>query len=47
MAGDYKLYTNFIIEFTIFADRYKYIKKYKIRLLKEKILAFIKKVLKI
>ena len=47
MAGDYKLYANFITEFTIFANRYKYTKKYKIRLLKEKFLIFIKKILKV
>jgi len=47
MAGNYKLYANFITEFTIFANRYKYIKKYKIYLLKKKVLIFIKKVLKI
>jgi len=47
MAGDYKLYANFITEFTTFANRYKYTKKYKVRLLKEKVLAPIKKALKI
>ena len=47
IARDYKLYVNFITKFIIFANRYKYIKKYKICLLKEKILALIKKVLKV
>ena len=47
IAGNYKLYTNFITEFTIFANRYKYIKKYKVCLFKEKVLIFIKKALKI
>jgi len=47
IAKDYKLYTNFITEFTTFANRYKYTKKYKIRLLKKKVLASIKKALKI
>ena len=47
MAGNYKLYANFITEFTIFANYYKYIKKYKIRLFKKKVLVFIKKALKI
>ena len=47
IAEDYKLYINFITEFTTFANRYKYIKKYRIRLFKEKVLAPIKKILKI
>ena len=47
IAGDYKLYANFVIEFITFTNCYKYIKKYKIRLFKEKVLIFIKKVLKI
>ena len=47
IAGDYKLYANFIIKFTTFANRYKYIKKYRICLLKKKVLAFIKKALKV
>ena len=47
IAGDYKLYTNFITKFTTFANHYKYIKKYKIRLFKKKVLIFIKKALKI
>ena len=47
MAGDYKFYVNFIIEFTTFANYYKYIKKYKICLFKKKVLAPIKKALKI
>ena len=47
MAGNYKLYANFITEFTIFTNCYKYIKKYKVRLFKEKVLAPIKKALKV
>ena len=47
IAGDYKFYANFITKFTTFANRYKYIKEYKIRLFKKKVLAFIKKALKI
>ena len=47
MAGNYKLYANFITEFTTFTNYYKYIKEYKIRLLKKKVLAPIKKTLKI
>ena len=47
IAGNYKLYANFIIKFTNFANRYKYIKEYKIRLFKEKVLIPIKKALKI
>ena len=47
IAGNYKFYTNFITEFITFANRYKYIKKYKICLFKEKVLIFIKKALKI
>ena len=47
IAKDYKFYTNFIIKFIIFANRYKYIKKYKICLFKEKVLVFIKKALKV
>ena len=47
MARDYKLYANFITEFTIFANYYKYIKKYKICLFKKKVLIPIKKVLKV
>ena len=47
MAGDYKFYANFIIEFITFANRYKYIKEYKICLFKEKVLAPIKKALKV
>ena len=47
IAENYKLYANFIIEFITFANRYKYTKKYKIRLFKKKVLAPIKKVLKI
>jgi len=47
MAGNYKPYANFITEFTIFANRYKYTKKYKVCLFKEKVLMFIKKVLKV
>ena len=47
IAGDYKLYANFITEFTTFANRYKYIKEYKIYLFKEKVLIPIKKALKV
>ena len=47
MAGNYKFYINFITKFTIFANRYKYIKEYKICLFKEKVLIFTKKTLKI
>jgi len=47
IAGNYKFYANFIIEFTIFANHCKYIKEYKIYLFKEKVLVFIKKVLKV
>ena len=47
IAENYKLYANFIIEFTIFANYYKYIKKYKICLFKKKVLAPIKKALKV
>ena len=47
MAGNYKFYANFITEFTTFANRYKYTKKYKIRLFKKKVLIPIKKALKI
>ena len=47
MAGDYKFYANFITEFTIFANYYKYIKEYKICLFKEKVLIPIKKALKV
>ena len=47
ITGNYKLYTNFITKFTIFANRYKYTKKYKIRLFKKKVLIPIKKALKI
>ena len=47
IARDYKLYANFITKFTTFANRHKYIKKYKICLLKEKVVIFIKKALKI
>ena len=47
IAKNYKLYANFITEFITFANYYKYIKKYKIRLFKEKVLAFIKISLKV
>ena len=47
IAGDYKFYANFITEFIIFADYYKYIKEYRICLFKKKVLIPIKKVLKI
>ena len=47
IAENYKFYANFITEFTTFANYYKYTKKYKIRLFKEKVLALIKKALKI
>jgi len=42
-AENYKLYINFITEFITFADRYKYIKEYKIYLFQEKVLIPIKK----
>jgi len=47
IAENYKLYANFITKFTTFANYYKYTKKYKIRLLKKKVLIPIKKALKI
>jgi len=47
IARDYKFYANFIIKFTIFTNRYKYIKEYKICLFKEKVLIPIKKALKV
>ena len=47
IAGNYKFYTNFIIKFITFINYYKYTKEYKICLFKEKVLVFIKKVLKI
>ena len=47
MVRDYKLYANFITEFITFTNYYKYIKKYKICLFKKKVLAPIKKALKI
>jgi len=47
IAENYKLYANFITKFITFADRCKYIKKYKIYLLKEKVLAPIKNFLKV
>ena len=47
MAGNYKLYINFITKFTIFTNYYKYIKEYKVCLFKEKVLILIKKALKV
>jgi len=47
MAGDYKFYASFIIEFIIFANYHKYIEEYGICLFKKKVLIPIKTVLKI
>jgi len=47
MAGDYKFYASFIIEFIIFANYHKYIEEYGICLFKKKVLIPIKTVLRI
>ena len=47
IARNYKFYANFITEFITFANYCKYIKEYKVCLFKEKVLVFIKKVLKV